>query len=1651
MASPSSSLAAEPVDFDPFAGPALERAVPTTEAQREVWLADRLGRAASLAFNESVRITLDGPLDAVALRAALDVLVARHESLRATLSADGLSMLVAAHRDVPLEVADLRGLDTAAREAALAEVTAAAVDVPFDLVEGPLLRAALLRLTDTSHLLVLAAHHVICDGWSFGIVARELARLYDLALGRPASALAPADRYADYAAREAARATDPEVEADAAFWSARFADGAPLLELPTDRPRPAVRGFASRREDHLLEVPLVAELKRFAGGQGASLFGVLAGGFAATLARIAGQPEVVLGVPTAGQSEAGMPSLVGHCVNLLPVRIAVDPQASASELLAGAQSALMDAFEHPRITFGTLLRRLQVPRDAARLPLVSVMFNLDQALELEGVGFDGLSAHLASVPRTHENFELFVNATQEGGALRLECQYNTALFDAATVTHWLAAFEALLRGVLATPQASVARLPMLDAGQRARLAEWNATAVDVDATLLVHERVARQADATPDALAIVAGRARATHAELRDRARRIAHALRERGVRPGDRVGLCVERGIDLVAALLGTLAAGATYVPLDPAFPSERLAYMAQDAGLALLLTESSVAHRVPWSAERTVRLDESAAWIASLPATALDDEPPAPGRGERAAYLIYTSGSTGRPKGVAVPHRAVGNFLDAMRREPGLGPSDRLVAVTTLSFDIAVLELLLPLVVGGSVVVASRDDVLDGLALRGLLEGQGATTMQATPAGWRVLLEAGWDGAPGFKALVGGEALPADLAQRLLERCGEVWNLYGPTETTVWSTVWRVVDPRRGILIGRPIANTRVHVVDEQGEPCPIGVPGELLIAGDGVALGYHDRPELTAERFIPDPGAGRPGATMYRTGDRGRWRADGRLEHLGRLDAQVKVRGFRIELGEIESALRTHPAVLDAVAIVREDRAGDPRLVGYWVARDAAGVAPQAAAFGAHLKRSLPDYMVPLHLVRLDAVPRLPNGKLDRRALPVPDAALAADRATEPRSELERSVAAAMERALGLPGLGPDDDFFMLGGHSLLAARVIAQLNRQLGARLSLRTLFESPTVARLAHAIEREAGGGADVPPIARRTVRGTAPLSLNQERMWFLERLNPGRTVYNTPSAHRLRGRLDAAALGRALQRTVDRHEVLRTTIEPTAEGAVQRIHAQLDVSALPLEDLRGLPAETREATLAARIDTLVETPFELSMAPLFVVRLFRLADEEHVLFFMPHHAIWDGWSFDLFYDEMSAGYLAELDGRAPALPALEVSYGDYAAWQRDWLASDAFEAQAAHWRQRFAAGAGEARRGLMTDRPRGATMTGEGRTEWLAIDRPLTERLRELGRAHDATLFMTLLSAYLVLLAGLGANGRQVVGIPVRGRSHPETEPLMGYFTNLLPLQVELRRDEGFRALQDRVRRAMLESFTFPDVPLERLVDDVPGLRGGGPLYQALFSFQDARRRPSEWGNLRHERLEVSQRGATEDLGLWLVERPGGLVGGVTWHADLYEAHTAQRLRERFLAILAQIVEAPDTPVDTLLGLDDAERTRLDAWLTAPPETRNASGADGGASPATPSRSEPATDTERRLAEVWSGLLGVARIGREDNFLDLGGHSLLVMQAVAAMEGSIRRRIDARRYVFETLAQIAAGYDEAPPIAEPKRGLVARLFGGGRG
>ena len=1650
------AAAAEAVDYDPFAAGRIDRVVPTTEAQQEVWLADRAGHEASLAYNEAIRMRLSGPLDRAALVRALDRLAERHESLRATISPDGMTMLLADSVEVEIREVDLTGAPDEAREDALERERRSAVETRFDIESGPLFRIALLALGGDAFELIFAAHHIVCDGWSFGVLARDLARLYDAERGLPLAPLAPADTMTAYSAREAQQRHGSVATTDERFWSDLFAGGAPTLDLPTDRPRPRRRTFASRREDRMLDPALLAEIKRFSGRQGVGPFAVVWGAVATLLARIAGQSEIVLGIPVAGQAAASMPALVGHCVNLLPVRFSPDPGADGAAMVRAAQSVLFDALEHQEYTFGTLLRRITLKRDPSRPPLVAAMFNLDQALGID-TGFSGLRVVVDSIPRVAENFELFINAAQIDGGLRLECQYSTDLFDRESIRHWLASLEQLLRGLVATPDRPIDALPLLDDGQRAELDRWNDTAMEHDPRRGVHEMVAAQALRSPHAAAVLAGRSRLTYAELDARSSRIAGVLHALGVRPGDRVGLCLERGIELVPALLAVLRAGAAYVPLDPGFPAERLAFMVEDAGLKAILTDSRAASVVPASATATLLIDDESDW--PVPA----DSPVfvVPSNGEEVAYVIYTSGSTGRPKGVAVPHRAVANFLESMRREPGLTGQDRLVAVTTLSFDIAVLELLLPLCVGGSVVIASRAEVVDGHALRAVVESSGATALQATPAGWRLLLDAGWAGAAGFKALVGGEALPVDLAAALLERCGEVWNMYGPTETTVWSTTWRVTSPERGISIGRPIGNTRVHVLDAGARPVPIGVAGELYIGGAGVATGYFGRPELTRERFVEDPFDARPEARLYRTGDLGRWRADGRLEHLGRLDSQVKLRGYRIELGEIETVMRTHPAVADAVAIVREDQPGDQRLVAYAVSREEPREpGSDITNLAVHLKRHLPDYMVPKHVVCLRHLPRLPNGKLDSRSLPAPDGQSTQSTEHEsPATETERIVAAVMEKCLGLRDLGRRDDFFSLGGHSLLAAQVITQLNRQLGLRLTMGAMFESPTVAGLARAIDRAAAPAAGVANgIAPRAERSVAPLSLNQERLVFLERLQPGRTVYNTPSAHRLRGRLDPIALGRAFQSIVDRHDVLRTVVEHTPAGPIQRIHPTLDVSTLPLEDLSSIEADLRESVAMERIEHLVETPFDLSRLPLFVIRLYRLSSDEHLLFFMPHHLIWDGWSFDLFYEEMSAGYFSALEGRAADLPKLEISYGDYAAWQRAWVESAEFGQQLGRWRNRFEATIAQPKRPLMTDRERGASMSGEGRTEWLEIDRTLTERLREFARDSDATMFMTLLSAYVASLASLGAVGRQLIGLPVRGRSTTETEPLMGYFTNLLPLQITVSLGDTFRVLQDRVRRGVMDAFAFPDVPLERMMQEMPELRGAGPLYQALFSFQDARQRPIHWGNLRHERVEVAQRGATEDLGLWLVERNAGLVGGITYHTDLYDTSSARRLRERFVALLRKALESPDASVDTLLALDATERVRLEDWIGSGAATvadRSESGSSAETrvtAPADPksTRTEPATETERRIAAIWSGLLGIERVYREDNFFDLGGHSLLVMQSVETLEAELHRRIDPRRYIFESLAQIAAGYDTAPPLEAPKRGLLNRLFGGRR-
>jgi amino acid adenylation domain-containing protein len=759
-------------------------------------------------------------------------------------------------------------------------------------------------------------------------------------------------------------------------------------------------------------------------------------------------------MPAAGQAAAGELCLVGHCVHTLPIRAELDPEQAFVEHLQRVKAKLLDAFDHQRFTFGTLIKRLSLPRDPSRVPLIPVLFNLDKSIE--GLSFSGLQVDYVSNPRAYESFELFVNATQSGEEIVLETTYNRNLFDAAGIQLRLQEFQTLLESIVRDPRQKLGDLALLPDVERQKLADWTRTQTPLPPAPSIAALVEAQVEATPDALAVSDESTSMTYRELDARANRLARQLLCLGVRPDDRVGVCLDRSVELVVAVLAVLKASASYVPLDPDFPPARLAFIADDARLAAVIAEGSVEESLPAIQAPVLWLDRQASAIEQQSADPLPrkDDP------SRLAYVLHTSGSAGKPKGVEVPNGAVVNFLASMAREPGLAADDVLVAVTTLSFDIAGLELFLPLSVGARAVVVSRDVAMDGTKLCAALERYGATVMQATPSTWRLLLEAGFRGTPRFRALVGGEAFPPDLALPLIGRVSEVWNMYGPTETTIWSTCRRVDGADSPIPIGRPIDNTLVYVLDERHELVPIGVPGELYIGGAGVARGYFERPELTAERFVPSPFEA--GGRLYRTGDLVRWTADGELVFVRRVDSQVKLRGYRVELGEVESVLAGDPRVRECVAVVREDRPGDQRLVAY-VASDPAS-RPTIPELRARLEQALPGYMVPGHVVVLDALPRTPNQKIDRRALPAPDGGEASSAYLAPRTDVEQTLARQWAELLGLPRVGVNDDFFALGGHSMLAIRMLARVRDALGVDVGLRRLFRAPTVAGVAEYVE-----------------------------------------------------------------------------------------------------------------------------------------------------------------------------------------------------------------------------------------------------------------------------------------------------------------------------------------------------------------------------------------------------------------------------------------------------------------------------------------------------------------------------------------------------------------------------------------------------------
>ena len=1047
------SRAAEP---DIPARPRRDHA-PLSFAQHQMWVIDQV-TPGNPAYNVVSGYRLRGALDVGALEASLNEVVRRHETLRTTFVVQDGEALQRIHPELRLSVrlVPLDYLDAEECEAALHAAASEESVTSFDLSRLPLIRLTLFRLAQTDHVLLINIHHIVADGLSVGLLLEELDTFYrSLSVGAGARPPELAVQYADFAVwQRQALAYPNELE----FWRRQLAGALPVLELAGDRARPAHPSFRGSNVFFDLPAPLVRDLTALGAHEGCTLFMTLLAVFQVLLQRYSGAADIIIGTPVALRSPRAVEPLIGNFLNMAPLRCDVSSDPTFIELLRRTRERTLDAFSNSAMPFEAMVEQLEFERDPSRNPIFQTML---QFLSAPAPRLGDLAVSTFHFDLKIAQFDLSLHVYEEAGSCVGRFEYSTDLFDAQTIRRLCGHYRTLVEAVVREPQRNVSKLPMLrDAERHQLLAEWNDTAAPFPAAL-VHELFAAQSRRTPERTALVFQDEKITYRELDARASRMAQALRARGAGRGQRIGLCLERGADMLAAVLGVLKSGAAYVPLDPTFPEERLRFMAEDAQLALLVSSSALAGVFGLPRERQVLLDVDAAAIeahsdlrpsANASRDALPDDP---------AYIIYTSGSTGTPKGVVVPHCAVVNFLGSMARTPGLAAEDVLLAVTTLSFDIAVLELQLPLALGATIVIASRDEAMDGLALKTLLQRSDATVMQATPTTWRLLLQAGWRGTKGFKALVGGEALPKDLAEQLIA-CGvELWNLYGPTETTVWSTCARITATADAISIGKPIANTTVYVLDEWGNLCPIGVPGELYIGGAGVTLGYWQRPQLTAERFVPDLFRAAPGERLYRTGDLARWRGDGTLEHLGRLDFQVKVRGFRIELGEIEANLASHPALREAVVVAREDVPGDPRLVAYVVPRQGE---IGAAELKQHLSRRLPAHMVPSVFVTLQALPRTPNAKIDRKVLPAPARTGSEAPYTAPRGLTEETVVASWRRALQLERIGVHDNFFELGGRSLAFVRMISEINGAFGIRLGMAELIQNPTVEQFATLIE-----------------------------------------------------------------------------------------------------------------------------------------------------------------------------------------------------------------------------------------------------------------------------------------------------------------------------------------------------------------------------------------------------------------------------------------------------------------------------------------------------------------------------------------------------------------------------------------------------------
>ncbi|MBD2417074.1 amino acid adenylation domain-containing protein, partial [Anabaena cylindrica FACHB-243] len=1514
--------------------------IPLSFAQQRLWLIEQIAGNSAI-YNESGVVKISGSLQIAVLQQSFAEIVQRHEVLRTSFkNVDGQPIQeIAPNLNITVPVVDWRSLTKTEQELEVQRLIAEEAKRPFDLTQAPLLRVTLLQLEETEYLLQLTIHHILADFWAINLLLDEFTLLYQAFAQGKASPLPPLPiQYADFTVWQRQYLQTDLLETELAYWKQQLHNAPNLLQLPIERSRPPIQTYPGKIHNFSLSKTLTESLKATSRSVGATLFMTLLATFKTLLYRYTGQEDILVGSPIANRNRAEIEKLIGIFANTLVLRTSLSGNPSFRELLIRVREVTLNAYTHQNLPFEKLVEELQLPRDLSYSQLFQVMFsflNVPQtSLEIPGLTLEILPTHNQT-----SRFDLTLEFAETESGLIGEVEYNTDLFDAATISSMVGHLETLLTAVAANPDQRLLELPILTPKEENQLlVEWNQTQVDYPQQSCIHQLFEQQVELTPDAIALVFEDEQLTYRELNTKANQLAHYLQKLGVKPETLVGICIERSIEMIVGLLGILKAGGAYVPLDPAYPPERLEFMLADAQVPILLTQASLLTTLPTHSALVVCLDTD--WDKITLHS--PQNPTSNVKIGNAAYVIYTSGSTGQPKGVLVNHSNIVRLFAATQAWYNFNSQDVWTLFHSYAFDFSVWEIWGALIYGGKLVVVPYLVSRSPEEFYQLLCEERVTVLNQTPSAFRQLIKAeeslGISPELNLRLVIfGGEALELPSLKPWFDQHGDQWpqlvNMYGITETTVHVTYrpLTMVDLNNtASVIGRPIPDLQIYLLDQHFQLVPVGVPGEIYVGGAGVTRGYLNRPDLTKEKFIPHPFSQKLDSRLYKTGDLARYLSNGDIEYLGRVDYQVKLRGFRIELGEIESVLSQHPDIREVVVIVHSDQADFQRLVAYLVPRSKQDLA--ISELRQFLELQLPDYMIPNVFFTLEALPLTPNGKVNRKALPAPDPIQLSPKTdfVPPSSPVEEILAGIWADVLGLEKVGIHNNFFQLGGHSLIATRVISRIRQVFLQELPLRRLFELPTVAQLAKEIKKssKSGTGLEIPSIKPHFWTGELPLSFAQQRLWFLTQLEPDSPFYNIPIAVRLQGQLNYDVLEQSFHTIVQRHKTLQTNFQTVAGQPIAFISPTRPIQ-LNILDLSALPTQQRETEIKQLVLAEAQSPFDLNHDFLLRVKLLNVGEKEHILLLTIHHIIADGWSIGVVMREVSQLYTAFCAGQTPTMPELPIQYTDFASWQRQWLKGEVLQEQILYWRKHLEALPPKLE--LPTDRPRPAVQTFQGAIHAFTISPELTIALNMLSQQTGSTLFMTLLTAFKVLLGRYTNSTDIVVGTPIANRNQGETEQLVGLFVNTLVLRTDLSGDLTFRELLGRLREVALGAYAHQDLPFEQLVEELQPQRSLShtPLFQVMFVLQNAPMSALKLAGLTVSAVETELGSAKFDLTLYMEQEDSGLRAAFEYNTDLFDASTISRMAGHLETLLTAITANPDQRLLELPILTPKEENQL--------------------------------------------------------------------------------------------------------------------------